>query len=257
MAQNPLPDFFQPVRLDRVGSTNEELKRLAALGAGEGTLIIAAEQTAGRGRQRRSWISPPGNLYASLLLRPERPMRVALEIGFVVAVVVADALTAQLPPTAEVRLKWPNDVLIGGRKVAGILMEADGAANGDIHWLAVGLGVNIAAHPPADSTAYPATSLWAEGATGLTVEPVLASFAMAFLEGYRRWLSEGFAPVRRAWLARAFGRGGTVDVRLDATTTVRGRFLDLAEDGALVLEEDGGRQRRLTVGDVFPLLATA
>ncbi|MCU0838476.1 MAG: biotin--[acetyl-CoA-carboxylase] ligase [Rhodospirillales bacterium] len=257
MAPQSLPDFFQPMRFGRVGSTNEELRRLAALGAAEGSLIVATEQTAGRGRHQRPWSSPPGNLYASLLLRPDRPMPAALEIGFVVAVALADALTAQLTPAADVRLKWPNDVLIGGRKVAGILMEADGSAAGGINWLVVGLGVNIASHPPAAMTAYPATSLWAEGATGSTVEQVLAQFGAAFLEGYRRWLGDGFAPVRRAWLARAFGRGSTVDVRIGAAATVRGRFLDLAEDGALVLEEEGGRQRRLTVGDVFPLPATA
>lgn len=257
MAPASLPDFYQPIRLDCVASTHEEVRRLAALGAAEGVIVIAREQTAGRGRQQRQWVSPPGNLYLSLLLRPDRPVGTALQIGFVAAVAVADALAAILPAAADVRLKWPNDVLIGGRKVAGMLLETDGTTGSAVTWIALGIGINIVSNPPAVATAYPPTCLHAEGAAAATAEDVLAGFASSFLAGYRGWLETGFAPVRRAWLARAFARGGTVDVRLDGATTVRGRFLDLDNDGALLLAEDGGRQRRITVGDVFPLTAMA
>lgn len=256
MAPPPLPSFYQPIRLDSVASTHEEIKRLAAMGAGEGVIVIAGEQTAGRGRQRRVWASPPGNLYLSLLLRPDRPLGTALQIGFVAAVAAAEALAAFLPAAADVRLKWPNDVLIGGRKVAGMLLEADCSAGGAVNWIALGLGINILSHPPAATTSYPPTSLTAEGASA-TADEVLAAFGSAFLAGYQRWLESGFAAVRQAWLARAFARGGTVDVRLDEATTVRGRFLDLDGDGALLLETDDGRQRRITAGDVFPLPAMA
>lgn len=252
MAPRQLPDFFQPIWLESVASTNEEAKRLAAIGAAEGVLVIAAEQTAGRGRRRRTWASPPGNLYLSLVLRPDRPIRTALEIGFVAAVAVAESLAAFLPAGVEVRLKWPNDVLIGGRKVAGILLEADSEPGRDIAVLTLGVGINIVSHPPAEATSYPPTCLCAEGAVGTTADDVLAGFAGAFLAGYRRWLDVGFAPVRRDWLARAFDRGGSVDVRLDETTTVRGRFLDLDGDGALLLEGEDGHRRRITAGDVFP-----
>lgn len=253
----PLPDFFQPLTLERVGSTNEEAKRLAARGAGEGLLIVAGEQTAGRGRRQRAWLSPPGNLYASLLLRPARSLPAALAVGFVAANAIAEAIAPLLPAAAEVRLKWPNDVLIGGRKVAGILLETAGEADGMAPWLVLGVGVNVVSHPPPALTRYPATSLRAEGAAAATAEAVLEGFAGAFLAGYHAWLAEGFAPVRRAWLARAHGLRATVDVQLDEATTLRGRFLDLAEDGALVLEEAGGRRRRIAAGDVFPVAAGA
>jgi BirA family biotin operon repressor/biotin-[acetyl-CoA-carboxylase] ligase len=257
MAGPELPPFYKPIRLDRVGSTNEELKRLAAMGAPEGLIVVAGEQTAGRGRRERAWASPPGNLYVSVLFRPDRPMRRVIEVGFVAAVAVAETIAARLPAGADVRCKWPNDVLIGGRKTAGILLEATSEADGTALWLALGVGINVVSHPSAAETAYPSTALRAEGAGPVTAEDVLSGLAANLDDGYHRWLQDGFAPVRQAWLARAFGRGGSVDVRLDERTTVHGRFLDLDDDGALLLEDDDGRRRRITAGDVFPLPAPA
>jgi BirA family biotin operon repressor/biotin-[acetyl-CoA-carboxylase] ligase len=246
-----LDDFYRVLRFDRIGSTNAEAKRLAAQEAPEGLLIVAAEQTEGRGRRQREWLSPPGNLYLSLLLRPDRPMPAALNVGFVAGIAVAEAIADCLPKDAEIRLKWPNDVLIGGRKVAGILLESDSLADGRVASLVVGVGVNVSNHPPEGAVSYPATSLRAAGAAAVSADDVLKAFAAVFLKHYRIWLSQGFAPIRVAWCAHAAGLGDSVRVSVDAATTLAGRFVAIDDEGALILEEASGRCRRITAGDVY------
>ncbi|HEY0521750.1 MAG TPA: biotin--[acetyl-CoA-carboxylase] ligase, partial [Stellaceae bacterium] len=124
-----LPPSFRLLSYDRLGSTNDEAKRLARDdGAAHGTVVWALEQTQGHGRTGRVWASPPGNLYCSTVLRPDCPAARAAEIGFVAALAVGDALTPLLPGSARLGYKWPNDVLVGGRKVSGILAEAQGRA---------------------------------------------------------------------------------------------------------------------------------
>jgi len=243
-----LPDGFGLHRFDRVGSTNDEAKSLARAGAADGTLVWAGEQTAGRGRRGRVWQSPPGNLYLSLVLRPDgAPSRVA-QLGFVAALGLGDALTLLAGPALPLRYKWPNDLLVGGKKLAGILLESETSGAASVDFVVVGIGVNIRSSP--DDVEFPATSLAAEGVTDVTPAQVLAAFAQVFGDWARRWRAEGFAPVRAAWLARATGLGTAIRVRLERTT-LRGRFLDLADDGALVLDGAGGRQC-IAAGEVFP-----
>ncbi len=250
MSGVPLPAFFRPIVRGTVGSTNEDLKRYARAGAEEGTLVVAERQTAGRGRRGRDWISPAGNLYASLLLRPGQPAAEALQLSFVAAVAVAEAAAACLPPSADVRCKWPNDVLVDGRKVAGLLLESEADDRGGLAWLIVGVGVNIVSFPPLDDTAYPATSLRAAGAAGIDAEGVLSAFGAAFLTWHRRWQEEGFPRVRAAWRQRAAGLGEVITVRLE-NETVSGTFLDIDVDGALRLGQAAHGVRRITAGDVF------
>ena len=147
MATPELPAFYRLLAYEQIDSTNEEAKRLAAAGAPAGTLVWAGEQLAGRGRRGRGWASPPGNLYVSLLLRPACPPAQACQLNFVAAVALAEAVSALLPAGAGVALKWPNDVLVGGAKVSGILLEASAALDRSIDWLVIGAGVNIASHP--------------------------------------------------------------------------------------------------------------
>lgn len=244
-----LPAFYALIRFETVGSTNDEAKRLAATAAPEGTLIWALEQTAGRGRRGRPWQSPPGNLYLSLLLRPAGSAAHAAQLGFVAALALGDALAPALGRGRELRFKWPNDVLLDGRKLAGILLESETAPGGGVTSVVIGVGVNIAAAP--SGTEFPATSLAAAGVDGVTPGLLLDGFAHHFDLWRRRWLAEGFAPVRRAWLARAGGLGGTVRVRLESAI-LSGRFLDLDEEGALLLEGEEGR-RRIAAGEVFPV----
>jgi BirA family transcriptional regulator, biotin operon repressor / biotin---[acetyl-CoA-carboxylase] ligase len=245
-----LPPFFRIVQLATIDSTSEEAKRLSQLGAEEGTLVWAEQQTDGHGRFGRSWISPSGNLYFSLLLRPGRPPAQTMQLTFAAAVALSDAIETLLPEGAAVTCKWPNDVLVKGSKIAGILLESSIDAAGVVDSLVIGIGVNVASHPPADAVMYPATSLAAEGSAGATPDRVLTQFCPSFLDWYGRWQATGFAPLRQSWLDRAEKLQKPVTVRLD-TETVNGIFAGLDESGAMILQQ-GDHRRLILAGDVFP-----
>jgi BirA family biotin operon repressor/biotin-[acetyl-CoA-carboxylase] ligase len=241
-----LPPPFRVVAYDRIGSTSDEAKRLAAAGATHGTLVWAREQTSGRGRLDRSWVSPRGNLFMSAVLRPDLPPVRAAELGFVAALAVADMVESFVPATGRVRLKWPNDVLADGAKLSGILLEAWSGPTGQVDWVVLGIGVNIAAAPT--DTPYPATALHALGGAQPDTRAVLERLGITLAERLVLWESQGFAPIRRDWLARARGLGEALEIRQGGAPVI-GRFLDLDLDGALVLETASGL-RRITAGDV-------
>lgn len=243
-----LAPAYRLLAYDRLASTNEEAKRLAREGAEDGALVWAREQTGGRGRRGRSWVSPPGNLYVSLILRPDCQAAEAAQLGFVAAVALGEAFGAFVPPLVELRYKWPNDVLLNQRKAAGILLESENSQDGHLDWLVLGIGANVASHP--EDALFPATSLAEEGAPEATVEDLLEALSRRFLAWANRWLDDGFPPVRSAWLNHAFRLGEVIEARLDRETVI-GRFADLDADGALVLETDAGR-RRITAAEVFP-----
>ena len=239
-------------RLDaraRVGSTNEEAKKHALAGAPEFTLVWALEQTEGRGRRGRSWSSPPGNLYLSLILRPDIPPAEAAQVGFVAAIALAEALRPLLPDTVELALKWPNDVLVGRRKISGILPEALALGEGGrIEALVLGIGVNVASHP--EGTAWPATDLAAAGVT-VGLEGLLERLAAALDRWILLWRQEGFRPVRERWMSLALAPGAPVELRLEGRT-LSGRFVEIDQEGALVLAPgDGSPPQRIRAGEVF------
>ena len=249
-----LPSPYRLVALESIDSTNAEARRLAEAGAPDSTVVWAKCQTAGRGRRGREWVSGAGNLYFSILLRPPYPARNVMQLGFVAANAIADAVQVAAPRGTFVHVKWPNDVLVEGKKIAGILMEAEPDMDkpGHLKWLVLGVGVNVASHPADTDSEYPATSLAAQGVTGagLDVEALLDTLAKRFLAGLVTWRNLGFGPIRRHWLVRARGLGGPVTVRLP-NETLRGIFAALDEDGALILHLDGKPNRRITAGDVF------
>ena len=248
--QASLPSFYRLVSHERIASTSDEAKALAQQGEPAGTLVWARTQTAGRGRQGRGWISPAGNFYASLILRPAVPVATAAQLGFVAAIAVADACLA-LGPHAPISLKWPNDVLLSGRKLAGLLLESRSRGDGALEWLVLGIGINLATYPT--DIEYPATAL---AATGTDAEPeaMLAALAASFLAWHERWRDgAGFATIRAEWLARARGLGQPIRVRLPGETR-EGVFGGLDTDGALLLDTDTGRQR-IAAGEVFPVIA--
>ncbi|WP_240002284.1 biotin--[acetyl-CoA-carboxylase] ligase [Oleisolibacter albus] len=240
-----LPAFFRLVSLDSCGSTNDEAKELARSGALEGTLVWALRQTGGRGRRGRVWTSPPGNLYCSLILRPDMPAAAAALVSFVAAIAVAEAVSALIPGRPQ--LKWPNDVLVDGAKISGILLESEAGAAGRLDWLVLGVGINVAHRP--EGLPYAATSLAAAGAAELDVAVVLGRYASSFAAWYARFRQQGFAPVRAAWRNAAFGLGGPITVRLQ-DGQFEGRFIDLDAEGGLLVETGDGL-RRVTAGDVF------
>ncbi|HET7593901.1 MAG TPA: biotin--[acetyl-CoA-carboxylase] ligase [Stellaceae bacterium] len=243
-----LSPFYRLTSFAEIDSTNDEAKRRAGEGAPEGTLVWARAQSAGRGRRGRSFISPSGNLYMSILLRPDRPAASAAQLGFAAALALGDAVVPLLPRPEALRYKWPNDVLIDGRKVSGILLESQAAGEGRLDWLVVGIGVNVVSYP--ENVDYPAVSLAAAGTRAVTVEALLEAVAGRFQHWYERWREEGFPPLRAAWLERARGLGEDIRVRLQGEEA-SGRFAGLDEDGALLLEH-GATRRRIGAGDVFP-----
>ena len=244
-----LPPAYRLRAHDALPSTNDEARRLVLeADAEDGTLVWAQQQTAGRGRRGRSWTSPRGNLYVSAILRPECAIDEAAQLGFAAALGLVDALGHLMPPLTEVRLKWPNDVLVNDRKAAGILLETVIDSDGRFRALILGLGVNIA-DAPAD-TAFPATALhWESAGRGIGPEDLLAPWAKHFLTWVNRWVDDGFAPVRRQWLAYAHPAGQPLRVRLP-DREVHGTFHDMDAHGGLLIDTAQGRER-LSVGDVF------
>lgn len=242
-----LPPFYRVLAFDSLPSTMDECRRQATEGAPEGLLVWAGEQTAGRGRRGRSFASPRGNLYLSLLLRPDRPAAEGAQLGFVAAVALADAVAALLPDGARrVQLKWPNDLLIDRAKASGILLEGQPGAGGRLDWLILGIGVNVASHPR--NTPYPATSLATAGSVARAAD-LLATLADSFVLWHETWRARGFAPIRTAWLGRAAGLGEAIRVNL-AQESVEGRFADLDETGILWIELPGGGRRAIAAGDI-------
>ncbi|MFP6742421.1 MAG: biotin--[acetyl-CoA-carboxylase] ligase [Alphaproteobacteria bacterium] len=243
-----LPPAYELVVLNTVDSTNDEAKRRAEAGAQHGTLIWAQSQVKGRGRRGNQWVSPTGNLYMSLVLRPDCPVAEALQLSFVASLALADALGDLLPAMAKITCKWPNDVFLNGRKVAGLLLESATTSGAALDWLVLGVGVNVA-NAPAD-LADQATSLHGEGAGEVTPAQVLEGFSRHFLIRVEQWCDDGFRPLREAWLRRAEGKDGKVTVRLE-NETFSGRFVDIDQSGALVVEMADSGRRVVTAGDVF------
>ncbi len=245
-----LPDGYILQAHDRLASTNDEAMRLAAAGAPAGVVVLAREQTRGRGRHGRAWASPQGNLYASVVLRPDCAMAVAAQLSLVAGLALAETLAALGPADLDLALKWPNDVLLGGAKTAGVLLEGSSDADGRAAWVVIGTGVNLASCP--DDTPYPATCLACEGFADLSPQALLEAY-LASLDGWLgRWQSTGFGAVRQAWLARALRLGGEIRLRLERGELF-GRFLDLTDTGSLLLEQEGGRRREIAAGEVLEL----
>ncbi len=214
---------------------------LARTGLGEGIWLRAERQTAGRGRLGRGWVSPPGNIYASTLVRLRSTDPAPATLGMVAAVALDEAVRVYLRNAALV-LKWPNDLLLDGAKLSGILLERAEDA------IVVGIGVNLAHHP--DLPERPTTSLAEHGAI---VEP--AGFADTLAEAFARWLatwrSGGVAPVRARWLGRAHPIGTALAARLPDGDVLEGLFAGLDGDGALTLRLAGGDTRVIHAADVF------
>ena len=247
MTAPALPPGYTLVALDEVPSTNDEAARLAAEGAADGTVVWARRQSAGRGRRGRQWVSPEGNLYCSVVLRPDVRLTRAAGLSLVAAVAAGDMVAGFLPGRA-VEHKWPNDILVDGAKIAGILLEASGSPHGKVDWVVVGCGVNLAVHPVAEGLA--ATDLGRERGAPVTAEEALAALMESLRRWRGRWETAGIRPVRDAWLARARGLGEAIAVRLPREE-ISGRFEGLDETGALLLRLADTTVRTISAGDVF------
>jgi BirA family transcriptional regulator, biotin operon repressor / biotin---[acetyl-CoA-carboxylase] ligase len=235
---------------DVIGSTNAEALLKARLGERGPLWITAAQQTAGRGRRGRPFVSERGNLYASLLLTDPSPADRAAELSFVVALAVRDAVCALAPILVpRVRFKWPNDMICDGAKFAGILVEGESAPGRPLAAV-VGIGVNCAQHP--SGMEYPATDLAAAG-TAVAPEALFRALSGSMLVRLAEWdRGRGFGAIRAAWLARSVGLGEIIRVSLPGRV-LQGRFEDLDDTGRLLLRREDGALEVITAGDIFPL----
>lgn len=232
---------------DTLPSTNAEALARARAGERGPLWIVAARQTAGRGRRGNAWISEPGNLYASLLLTDPAPPVHLPELCFVVALAVRDAVGAAAPQLARrVKLKWPNDLLLDDAKLAGILIEAESA--GGRAAIAAGIGVNCAHHP--ENLDRPATSLAVSGAA-VTPNDLMSALSSTVMPRLAQWnRGAGFAAIRTEWLVHAANVGGDIHVRL-AERELTGTFETLDRMGRLMLRLPTGNLEAITVGEVF------
>ncbi|RIY03693.1 biotin--[acetyl-CoA-carboxylase] ligase [Aureimonas flava] len=235
--------------LDEVGSTNAVALEAARAGDPGRLWITAGRQTAGRGRRGRSWLSERGNLYATLLLVDPAPDRHVVDLPLVVALGVRNGLAelSGLEP-GLVRIKWPNDILIAGAKAVGILLESEKGRDGR-RAVAIGCGVNV--ESGATETPYAVTSLREAGYTG-TLATVFDHLAAGVDEALELWdAGRQFERVRSEWLRHSVGRGEGCRVNLPDGTSVEGTFVDLDQDGRLVLDEGRGQRRHFSAGDLF------
>jgi BirA family biotin operon repressor/biotin-[acetyl-CoA-carboxylase] ligase len=227
-------------------STNDTAKALAHSGAPEGTVVVAEEQTGGRGRRGRFWHSPPGGLWFSLILRPKTPPAEINSLSLVLSLAAAEGLE-QLPGISP-SLKWPNDLLLGGRKVGGILTEISAEAD-QVHYAVAGIGIN------ANFTSFPpeieqtATSLQAHSGGAVCRPRLLSALLTALEDNYRRWCEKGFPPFRAAYKER-FGLLGKTVSAATPTGTLNGLVRDVDGDGNLILTLRNGEEMRLSTGEI-------
>lgn len=235
---------------DEIDSTNAEARRRAEAGERSPLWITAARQTAGRGRRGRTWNTGAGNLAATYLFVSRMAPNEAAQISFVAALAVAD-LAAAFVPAHLVTVKWPNDILIAGRKVAGILVESGAAPEGGL-WIAVGIGVNLVHAPDAlPPPALAATALAAHGSGGAPAPREALKVLNEAMTRWRGvWETHGFSAIAAGWTAKAHGLGACCTARLP-TETIVGIALGLDGDGALRLKTADGTVCRISAGDVF------
>ncbi len=227
----PLP--FRLVERDAVTSTNDAAIELAEAGAAAWTVVRARLQTSGRGRRGRVFVSPPGNSYTSFILKPRVSSRNLPQMSLIAGVAVAESIEASAPEVAPARCKWPNDILLNDAKVAGILVETGGDA------VIVGIGINLVSHPGIRDAI--ATDLASEGAPGVDRDVLLATLCRCLKERVTDWENSGFDSHRHAWLDRAAGIGARAF--LSGDTSMEGKVVGLAHDGALIMESDGRHMR--------------
>lgn len=244
-----VPEGYVFHYLDDVDSTNSEALRLATTAYGEKHWIVAGRQTLGRGRRGREWTSKPGNLYASLLLFPKKSLTDAATLSFVAGVAIRQAIVDLAPAIAEkITLKWPNDILVEGKKTAGILLESSLESGRERSALVIGCGINCI-HSP-DDTAFPATNLASAG-FDVTLTPLFNRIAVRFHELYGVWSApDGFSEIRELWLKSAAGIGKPIAVRF-ANKQIDGIFESLDTSGQLILLESNNKKTLVTAGDIF------
>lgn len=238
--------------LDTVDSTNTMAKRLAREGAPDGTVVSAKVQTVGRGRHGRSWDSPTGNLYWSMVVRPMASDPPIWSLSMVAALALHEVVSRRTARPESVRIKWPNDVLAGGAKIAGILLETGGETAQETGWVVVGIGLNIAA-PPSGVLPYPVTGLNAVARQPTDRDTVLPELTESFVAARAVWRRSGLSATRDAVLARLAGLGEAVTIRLSERPgdTIHGTLVGLDPSGYALVDTGETTPRAIAAGDVL------
>lgn len=240
----------QRIELESCGSTNDEAARMARAGARHGTVVIAERQTSGRGREGRVWQSPPGGLYMSAILRPPLPVVDVPPMTLAIGIGVCDAVRASGAPAV---LKWPNDVLVRGRKLAGVLVEAQ-SQGGRLESVVVGIGINLDGEL-APAVAETGISLAEASGTSVPRERFITQLLADLERWIDRYVGVGLDAIIPAWTERmAAGLAARATVDGQART---GLVAGLDRDGALLLRDDDGIVHRIRSGDVEVLRPTA
>ncbi len=247
-----LIDNYHLLSYDEVDSTNDEARRLANGGAAHGAVIWAKQQTAGRGRMGREWVSEEGNLYVTVLLRPSAPLEALPQLSFVASLAVLESLTQIVENGEDLKLKWPNDILLAGRKIGGVLLESFEASGKQ--WVSVGVGINVEHYP--DNVMFPATCLTEAGVQIVSAKIVLSRFIYHFIQLYDAWCDQGFAEVGKEWMYHAWRIGETVEI--DAShTEYKGTFDGIDEQGRMLMTTADGTQETISAGDMLQEMADA
>ena len=243
---------YQFVYYDSIDSTNSEAKRLHHQGSPEGTVVVARTQTAGRGRLGRRWISPPGNLYFTILLKPQVPIEVLSQLSLVAGLALVKVIQRYVNNGAIIALKWPNDVLINQQKVAGILVETDIESylnQGTPCYL--GIGVNM--HSAPDLTVYPASSIQEIVGSLPPSEDFLQYYVANFNAWYNIWQQEGFGALKDEWLSVASGLGEMAQAISGRHGQISGQFKTITDEGGLLLVDEEGNNHIISSSEVtFP-----
>jgi BirA family biotin operon repressor/biotin-[acetyl-CoA-carboxylase] ligase len=233
-----------------VSSTSDWAKQLANTGAEEGTVTLAETQTAGRGRLGREWISPRGGLWFSIVLRPDQKASEATKLVFVVSLAVAEVLHEKYGLRTEA--KWPNDVLVNGKKICGILAEMN-TKDENVNYVVLGVGVNAnfyAERVLPDSVKNTSTSIENELGKKIRLQSLLRALLEKMEKIYDEYLEAGFAPLLEKWKAYARFLGRKVIVT-DREERLNGLALDVDQEGALILRLENGIPKRILAGDVI------
>jgi BirA family biotin operon repressor/biotin-[acetyl-CoA-carboxylase] ligase len=244
---------YHLLSFDLLDSTNEEAKRLARAGGSHGAVIWAKKQSEGKGRMGRNWVSSEGNLFVSVLLQPQKPFAELAQLSFVAALAALEAIAPLLLDETKLQTKWPNDVLLSGRKLGGILLESfrtdANKETKDKPWVVVGLGVNVDSFPP--RTEFPATCLKDAGVELVSAKIILSRFIHHFIERYDEWNANGFTQIQKSWLAHAWGLKKKLVARLP-DGNMEGVFDGMDASGSLILSLEDGTKHTIHAADIFP-----
>lgn len=230
---------------DTLESTQATLKDMALKNASEGTVVQALQQTKGKGRYEREWVSEEGNLFFSLLIRPSCPAHSIGPLSLLTGLAVAKAIQPYLDEPESLVLKWPNDILLVGKKCAGILLETEIGADQNIEWVVVGIGINVSSAPP-DLGICLGDHVQSSVDLNTLRDDILAQFDLY----YSLWRREGIEKIRTFWLETGHEKDTPVQVKM-GDEFIEGRFFDIDKQGNMLLHDNAGQLRKITAGEVY------